>query len=347
MTTADGGTRWIEVHLLPHLGEQRESVGAFVLISDITQAPPGRAGAARIGGAAGEVHAGQRRRHRLPQGRLHHRCESAGLRADGLHARGDARPQDASSSSRPTTSRRCRRSSPRARRPTYESVLLDKQRQRIPVEFIVRTMVRNGESMRMTIVRDIRDRHAAQARIHHLAHHDALTGLPNRMSFMEHLEHSMAGARGRSIAARAAVHRPRPFQARQRLARPPRRRRAAAHGGRAHRRRAARHRRGRALRRRRVHGAAAGLPTDPARREDVEQVAEKLLAAIEAPIDADGRPLSVTPSIGIALYPRRRRHADRADQACRLGDVPRQGAWPRQPPVLRPGDGERRPTPRW
>ena len=40
-------------------------------------------------------------------------------------------------------------------------------------------MLRNGERLRMTIVRDIRDRRAAQARIHHLAHHDALTGLPN------------------------------------------------------------------------------------------------------------------------------------------------------------------------
>ena len=69
---------------------------------------------------------------------------------------------------------------------------------RIPVEFIVRTMERNGEPLRMTIVRDIRDRHAAQARIHHLAHHDALTGLPNRLSFMEQLERLMAGGAPRT-----------------------------------------------------------------------------------------------------------------------------------------------------
>ncbi len=57
------------------------------------------------------------------------------------------------------------------------------------------TMTRNGERFRMTIVRDIRDRLAAQDRILHLAHHDALTGLPNRMSLMERLEHLIADAR--------------------------------------------------------------------------------------------------------------------------------------------------------
>jgi PAS domain S-box-containing protein len=33
----DGSTRWIEVHLLPHLGTEHETVGAYVLISDITK----------------------------------------------------------------------------------------------------------------------------------------------------------------------------------------------------------------------------------------------------------------------------------------------------------------------
>ena len=52
----------------------------------------------------------------------------------------------------------------------------------------MRTIERGGEKLRMTIVRDLRDREAARSRIHHLAHHDALTGLPNRMAFMEQLE---------------------------------------------------------------------------------------------------------------------------------------------------------------
>ena len=46
-----------------------------------------------------------------------------------------------------------------------------------------------------------------------------------------------------------------------------------------------------------------GLPTGPSSRNDVEQVAQKLISVIEAPVHAEGRPLSVTPSIGIALYP--------------------------------------------
>ena len=47
----------------------------------------------------------------------------------------------------------------------------------------------------------------------------------------------------------------------------------------------------------------SGLPAEDGQRDDVGQVAEKLLAVIEAPVHADGRPISVTPSIGIALFP--------------------------------------------
>ena len=47
----------------------------------------------------------------------------------------------------------------------------------------------------------------------------------------------------------------------------------------------------------------SGLASGGQHRFDAEEVAQKLLASIGAPIDAEGRPLSVTPSIGIALYP--------------------------------------------
>ena len=84
----------------------------------------------------------------------------------------------------------------------YETAVVHKDGTRIPVEFIVRTMEMEGESLRMTIVRDIRDRVAAQARIQHLAHHDSLTQLLNRNAFMERLQPALerADREGRQLA---------------------------------------------------------------------------------------------------------------------------------------------------
>jgi diguanylate cyclase (GGDEF)-like protein/PAS domain S-box-containing protein len=50
---------------------------------------------------------------------------------------------------------------------------------------------------------DITDRKAAEAQVKFLAYHDALTGLPNRMLFMDRLENALAGARRKP--AKAAV----------------------------------------------------------------------------------------------------------------------------------------------
>ena len=58
----------------------------------------------------------------------------------------------------------------------------------IPVELIARTMPYNGKLHQGVAVRDLRDRHQAEAQIRFLAHHDALTGLPNRQHFNEQLE---------------------------------------------------------------------------------------------------------------------------------------------------------------
>lgn len=53
-------------------------------------------------------------------------------------------------------------------------------------------------------------RRNAEERLDHLAHHDPLTGLPNRLMFVENLKHSIAlAARGTPLGG--AVHRPRPL----------------------------------------------------------------------------------------------------------------------------------------
>ncbi|HVT97494.1 MAG TPA: sensor domain-containing diguanylate cyclase [Acidobacteriaceae bacterium] len=48
---------------------------------------------------------------------------------------------------------------------------------------------------------DITDRKAAEAQVKFLAYHDALTGLPNRMLFMDRLENALAGARRKPAQA--------------------------------------------------------------------------------------------------------------------------------------------------
>jgi PAS domain S-box-containing protein len=201
-----GGLRWIEVHLLPHLDDEPGragggALGAFVLISDITRH--------RLAERA--VRESEERLAKFMQASLEgivfHRdglitdanppvCELAGYALPELLGR---KVLDFIA---PDHVAKVAAVMAAGQETRYESALIDKFGQRIPVELIVRTLLRNGERLRMTIVRDIRDRHAAQARIHHLAHHDALTGLPNRASFMEHLEQQMLkGADGASRLA--------------------------------------------------------------------------------------------------------------------------------------------------
>jgi len=185
----------------------------------------------------------------------------------------------------------------------YESALIHKNGSRIAVEFIVRTMVRHGQTMRMTIVRDIRDRQAAQARIHHLAHHDALTGLPNRVSFMERVEHAMLATQ-RTHAPMALLfidldHFKRVNDSLGHLVGDTLLRTVAA-------------RITACLRATDVVARfggdefmvlLAGLAHDGQHVAQAEEVARKLLECIALPLVAEGRPLSVTPSLGVALYP--------------------------------------------
>lgn len=58
----------------------------------------------------------------------------------------------------------------------------------IPVELIMRPVTYADKPHNVIAVRDLRDRKQAEARIHFLAHHDALTGLANRASFDHRLD---------------------------------------------------------------------------------------------------------------------------------------------------------------
>ena len=301
---ADGAARWFEVHLLPHLEDAAaEAVGAFVLINDITRH--------RLAEQA--VRESEERLAKFMQasaeGIVFHRdgfvtdanppvCELIGYPLEEILGRKTLEfiaPEHMAQVAAVIAS---------GQETAYESMLLDKHGTRIPVEFIVRTMMRGGERLRMTIVRDIRDRHAAQARIHHMAHFDALTGLPNRVSFMAHLERSMSPPREGAVARLALlfidldnfkrVNDSLGHLVGDALLRTVSARITAS------------------LRTTDVVARFGGdefvvllanLAPDELHAADAEEVANKLLGVISATIDAEGRPLTVTPSIGIALYP--------------------------------------------
>jgi diguanylate cyclase (GGDEF)-like protein/PAS domain S-box-containing protein len=70
----------------------------------------------------------------------------------------------------------------------------------IPVEIFAQTIDYGDGTARVVAVRDIRERRAAEAQIRHMAHHDALTGLPNRTLFHDRLQQAIAFARRNNAA---------------------------------------------------------------------------------------------------------------------------------------------------
>ena len=65
----------------------------------------------------------------------------------------------------------------------------------IPAEILAQTIEFGSGTARVVAVRDIRERREAEAKIRHMAHHDALTGLPNRVLFHDRLDQAVALAR--------------------------------------------------------------------------------------------------------------------------------------------------------
>jgi diguanylate cyclase (GGDEF)-like protein/PAS domain S-box-containing protein len=299
LSGADGSRRWIEVNVLPNLsrGDAERPVGAFVIVTDIT--------GHRL--ATQALRESEERLAKFMQAS----AEGIAFHRDGVvtdanpplcellgYTLAELRGRHAIEFVAPDQRPRVQAVLDAGQDVSYESAVVRKDGKRIPVELIGRTLVYGDEKLRMSVVRDLRDRHAAQARIHHLAHHDALTGLPNRMAFMERLGQQIEQARlhGKSLALLFVDldHFKRVNDSLGHLIGDKLLQTVAA-------RISASLRAGDVVAR--FGGDEFIVLLDDAGRDDVAQVAHKLLCAIELPVDAEGRDLSVTPSVGIALFP--------------------------------------------
>src|SRR3569623_818519 len=78
---------------------------------------------------------------------------------------------------------------------TIETDLIAADGRKLPVEVILREVDFSGAPHQAIAVRDLSARRPAEEHIRFLAHHDALTGLPNRASFGRRLEEETAHAR--------------------------------------------------------------------------------------------------------------------------------------------------------
>jgi diguanylate cyclase (GGDEF)-like protein/PAS domain S-box-containing protein len=76
-----------------------------------------------------------------------------------------------------------------------EVVALRKHGEHFPMEVSASEMLINEHRFFVGIVRDITERKLVEEKIKHMAHHDYLTGLPNRAMFMEHLEYAIRMAK--------------------------------------------------------------------------------------------------------------------------------------------------------
>jgi diguanylate cyclase (GGDEF)-like protein len=168
-----------------------------------------------------------------------------------------------------------------------------------PVELSLANWEAKGQTFVTAIIRDITDRRQAEEQIRHLAFHDALTGLPNRLLFGDRLQ--MAINHARRYRQRVAIL----FVDIDRF--------KVINDSLGHTRGdrllqdVAERLRG-CLREDDTIARFGGdeftlLLSSVARVEDAINVAGKIVKALEAPFPQAGRDLFITPSIGVVLYP--------------------------------------------
>jgi diguanylate cyclase (GGDEF)-like protein/PAS domain S-box-containing protein len=308
------GPRWLDVQLLPHLAADGVLDGAFVLINDIT---PRREAELALRQSEERL---SKFMDASVEGILFHEdgiITDANLPLQRLvgHGLAELLGRKALDFIAPDQVPRAKEMVARGAELSYESALTHRDGSRIPVEFIVRMAERGGQSLRMVVVRDLRAALAQRAHIQHLAHHDPLTNLLNRHAFMERLAEQMAGSRSKERQGALLfidldhfkrVNDSLGHVAGDLLLQTLAQRLVAL------------------LRSSDLVARFGGdefvcLLPGALQQAQVEDVAAKLLAALAEPVLLEGRPISVTPSVGIARYPQHAataadlvKHADEA-----------------------------------
>ena len=181
----------------------------------------------------------------------------------------------------------------------YEVVLLHRLGHEVPVEVVGKTIAVDGEPVRLAVVRDLTARRAQQRQIEFLAHHDALTELPNRTFMLQRLEQLLALARRHETRVAVLfvdldkfklVNDQHGHHVGDRLLQTVAQR--LRHG----------------VRDSDVVCRLGGdefvvVLAELSVNHDAAMVATKLLAAVGAPTEIEGHTLSISPSIGIGLFP--------------------------------------------
>ncbi len=309
----NGEQRIVEVHLIPHFDERSQMLGAFVLITDIT----------RHQLAEREIRDSEERMRKFAaatnEGIFFHKDGiltdvNESLLAIGGYTReemiGHELWEFVPGEWHQTMGDYMRE----GREDPYEAEVVHKNGHRVAVELVGKTIILRGEAHRLGAVRDITARKHAEARIQYLAHHDMLTGLPNRAYLTERLTTILALARRHGTLVAIMFIDLDNFKTVNDL--------LGHHVGDVLLKQVA----GRikeVLREADMVSRLGGdeflvILADFAAPEDAAKVAEKLLQVISAPIELEGRELCANASIGISVFPR---DGDNADDLIRNADA--------------------------
>ena len=197
-TIPSGESRMIEVNLIPHFSPQKQQLGSFLLITDITDRWQ----------AESTVRQSEERMRKFTEitdeAILFHRD---GLITDGNDAltrlTGYTLPEVMGLSIFNFISHEWRavayEYTRAGREDPYEMTIRHKDGHTIPVEVVGKTMPQLHADYRVVVVRDITARKEAQERETFLALHDTLTQLPNRRFLMEQLGKVLSMARRRKF----------------------------------------------------------------------------------------------------------------------------------------------------